>query len=287
VGSSCGGAALGCWSLRRGSCYAGRYVVGIDGGLGDVGFTLPPEDGGKLLLSADVEEESEAVILGILDSGSAELLSDLAVGFLDIGVVGVLSIFDIALERLSFVVDGFEARCALLVGDGGGEGLVLLLEGLEFSGRGVDDSFLGLVLLLDLEDSALSFVGSDDTLLESDDGDLCGDGFRLDLSLSGGGSGAGGCGGVSGLSQEGGGCEAGCQRSSKDKGTVHAVCETPYKDPDSGDIGWVIPGAKRRRESCRTYLRPLGHPRVLSACSISLSEGKNEGEGRGRERTVG
>jgi hypothetical protein len=26
------------------------------------------------------------------------------------------------------------------------------------------------------------------------------------------------------------------------------VFETPYKDPDSGDFGWVVPGAKRRWE---------------------------------------
>jgi hypothetical protein len=231
-----GGTALGCGSLRRGSGDAGGYVVGIDGGLRDVGFTLPPEDGGKLLLSADVEEESEAVVLGILDSGSAELLSDLAVGFLDVGVVGVLRIFDVALKGLCLVVDGLEAGSALFIGDGGGESLVLLFEGLEFSGLGVDGGFLGLVLFLDIEDSALAFVGSDDTLFECDDGDLGGDSFGLDLGLSGGSCGAGGCGGVSGLSQEGGSCEASCQRSSKDKGTVHAVCETPYRDAGYWDI---------------------------------------------------
>ena len=104
VGSSSGCAARCCRSLRRRSWDAGGYVVGIDGGLGDVCFTLPPEHGGKLLLSTDVEEESEAVILGVFHCSAAELLSDLAVGFLDIGVVGVLSIFDIALESLGLEI---------------------------------------------------------------------------------------------------------------------------------------------------------------------------------------
>ena len=109
VGCSCGarwGAAGACGG---GAEHAGGYVVGIDDGLGDVGFTLPPEHGGKLLLSADVEEQGEAVILGVFDCSAAELLGDLAVGFLDIGVVGVLSIFDVALESLGLVVDGLEA----------------------------------------------------------------------------------------------------------------------------------------------------------------------------------
>jgi hypothetical protein len=259
VGSSCGCAAGCSGSLRRRSWDAGGYVVGIDDGLGDIGAALPPEDGGKLLLAAFIQQEGEAVILGILNRSAAELLGDLAVGFLDIGVVGVLSIFDVALESLGLVVDGLHAGSALFVGDGCGEGLVLLLEGIDLSGLGVDGSFLGFVLFLDVENGALTFVGGDDTLLKRNDGNFCLNGFRLDLSLSGGGgsSWAGGCGSVRGLCQEGGGCEAGCQRSSKDKGTVHAVCETPYKDPDSGEIGWVTPGAKRRREGCRTFLRPL------------------------------
>jgi hypothetical protein len=222
VGSSCGCAA-GCrGSLRRRSCDAGSYVVGIDGGLGDIGFTLPPEHGGKLLLSADVQEQGEAVILGILNRSAAELLGDLAVRFLDIGVVGVLSIFDVALESLGFVVDGLHAAGTLLVGDGGGECLVLLLERIELSGLGIDGVLLGLVLFLNIEYGALTFVGGDDTLLKRDDGDLCGNGFRLDLGLSGrGGRGCRmrGCRCFGGLCQEGGGCEAGCQRSSKDKGT--------------------------------------------------------------------
>ena len=224
--------------MRRRSCYAGSYVVRVDDGLGDIGAALPPEDGGKLLLSgAFVEQDGEAVILGILDCSAAELLGDLAVGFLDIGVVRVLGIFDVALESLGLVVDCLEASGALLVGDGGGESLVLLLEGIDFSGLRVDGILFGLVLFLDIEYGALAFVGGDDTLLERNDGDFCLNSFRLDLSLSGGSCGAG-CGWCvgGGLCQEGGGCEAGCQRSSKDKGTVHAVCETPYKDPDSGEI---------------------------------------------------
>jgi hypothetical protein len=75
-----------------------------------------------------------------------------------------------------------------------------------------------------------------------------------------------------GLCQEGGGCEASCQRSSKDKGTVHAVCETPYKDPDSGDFGWVTPGAKRRREGCRTFLRPLEHSKSVASLLYLIIE---------------
>jgi len=258
VGCGCGGATRCCGrSLRRRSCDAGGYVVGINRGLGDVGFTLPPEDGGKLLLSADVEEEREAVLLGILDCRAAELLRDLAEDFLDIGVVGVRGIFDIALESLGLVIDGLETCGTLLVRDGGGESLVLLLEGLEFSRLGVDGGLLGLVFLLNLEGGALGFVGRDDALFESDDGNLCGNRFGLDFGLCGRSCRAGGgCRGFGGLSQEGGGCEAGCQRSSKDKGTVHAVFETPYKDPDSGEIGWVSPGAKRRWEGCRTFLRP-------------------------------
>ncbi len=278
----CGGrTALSCWSLRRGSGYAGRYVVGIDSGLGDVGFTLPPEDGGKLLLCIpDVQEEGEAVILGILDRGAAELLSDLAEGFLDVGVVGVLSIFDIALEGLCLVVDGFEAGSALFIGDGGGESLVLLLEGLELRGLRVDGVLLRLVLLLNFESRALGFIGSDDTLFEGDDGDLCGDGFRLDFSLRCGGCGVGRCRGFGGLSQEGGGCEASCQRSSKDKGTVHAVCETPYRDPDSGGISWVtrwvIPGANRRRERLPHLTPPV--ETLGEYCPLSLSHRENKKE---------
>jgi len=229
VGSSCGCAA-GCrGSLRRRSCDAGGYVIGIDGGLGDIGFALPPEDGGKLLLATDVEEQGEAVILGVFDCSAAELLGDLAVRFLDIGVVGILSVFNVALESLGLVVDGLETAGALLVGDGGGESLVLLLERVELSGLGVDGGLFGLVLFLDFEYGALAFVGGDDTLLKRNDGNLGGNGFRLDLSLSGRSCSAGGGRCFGGLCEEGGGCEAGCQRSSKDKGTVHAVFETPIR----------------------------------------------------------
>ena len=230
------------WS---GSGYAGGHVVGVDGCLCDVGLLLPPEDGGKLLLSADVEEQREAVVLSILDSGATELLGDLAVGFLHVAVVGGLGIFYIALESLLLGVDCLDAGGALFVRSCGGKGLELLLERLNFVGLGVDRILLGLELLLNIGDGLLAFVGSDYTLLECDDRDFCRDGLWSDNG-SGGSSCVSwsGC-GCRSLGEEGGSCEAGGQGSSKDKGAVHAVFETPYKDPDSGDFGWVSPGAQR------------------------------------------
>ena len=92
-------------SLWWWSCYAGGYVISVDRGLGDVGFPLPPEHGWETLLSADIQKQREAVILGVLDSSAAELLGDLAVSFLKIGIVGILRIFYVTLESLLFRVD--------------------------------------------------------------------------------------------------------------------------------------------------------------------------------------
>ena len=203
---------MGSWR-RGGWCsYTGCEVVGVDDGLGDVGLLLPPEDGGELLLAADVEEEGEAVVLGILDGGATELLGNFTVGFLDIAVVGGLGLFDVALEGFLLGVDGLEAAGALFVGQGGGQSLILLLQGLNLSRLCIDGGLFGLELLLDVGDGLLAFVGGDYTLLEGDDGDLGGD--RL---------GWGNCGGLGwswcrsccrGLGEEGGGCEAGGQSSS-------------------------------------------------------------------------
>jgi hypothetical protein len=252
---------LGCregllvWGCSRGTVrcrsrwcwcgYAGCQVVGIDDGLGDVRLRLPPEDGGELLLSADIQQKREAMFLGVLDRSSTKLLGNFAVSLLHVGVVGSLGILNVTLESFFLGVDCLEAAGALFVGGGCGECLELLLERFDLGRLSVDRGLFGLELLLNVGDGLLALIGGNDTLLKGNNGYLGGDGLRSDGG-GWGGSGSRCC--CRSLGEEGGGCEASGQGSSKDKGAVHAVFETPYKDPDSGDFGWVVPGAKRRWE---------------------------------------
>ena len=145
-----------CGGRRRRRCNAGAGVVGVDHGLSDVSGRLRPKNrGGCLLVATDVEQQGVPVLLDVLDGGLPNLLGYLAVGFLQIALVGVGGVLFIALQLLFLDVQGALTVGALLVGGGGGQSLDLVLQRRNFRGFKWLTQWLGIMVSAGVKSSNL------------------------------------------------------------------------------------------------------------------------------------
>ena len=157
---------------RRRRWNAGLGVVGLDHGFGDVGGRHRPQDIAVLL--AGIENEAEALLLSKGDHDLANFVGDLVERLLAILLLAALQVLGRALQLLGLVVDGAHFGFAVDVTDGGGTVLELLFEGFDFLVLRLQLGFLRLVLLTQIGDVALEFIGLSHSTLELDDGNLCG-----------------------------------------------------------------------------------------------------------------
>ena len=155
---------------ERGNTRGG--VICGHNGLCDVGALIGPHH--VALLSADVEQQGVAILADVVLQRDRYLGGYLAVGFLQIRVVGGLGILGVAVQLLLFRVDVAQASSTLFIGESCGSTLQLSLERVDLLGEGVDLIFFGLVLVLNLLDSSLAFIGGKDCLLKRDESNLCG-----------------------------------------------------------------------------------------------------------------
>lgn len=153
---------------------AGLGIVGVDDRLGDVCSGGKPEHAAVLLTG--VENQVEALLLGIGLHHVKDLLADLLKGLLAVILGVALKVLCLTLQSLGFVVDGAHAVLALDIAEGGSGILKLLFQGIDLLIFGLEFLFPWLVFLAEVSDIALEFVGLTNGCLELDDGDFGGAG---------------------------------------------------------------------------------------------------------------
>ena len=127
-------------------------------------------------------------------------MADLLEGLLTVLLFAGLEVLGSALEGLGLVVDDAHAILAIQVADVGASILKLLFEGLDLLVLSLELRFLRLILLAEVGDIALKFIGRGDSTLKLDDGNFG--------SASNGDGGAGGRIGGSGSGGLSNGCDA-------------------------------------------------------------------------------
>ncbi len=125
----------GGWTRTRCGCsYVGRRVVGIDHGLGNVLTFVIPQDKRQLIRRlGGVEQDSEAVVGGILLRHRGERLGNAVKVCGQIGVVGLLRVVLLELQLLGLAVDGAGAARLLLIRERGVGCIKLLLQRLDLA----------------------------------------------------------------------------------------------------------------------------------------------------------